>query len=117
MSLPMYKTSGSPGPCLSPNHRGEALSIRVVVAWLVVLAATMSSTVTIAHEPVASGKQVQASDTENQTNYLSVKLFVDDDEPSSRAYWEPRLRQRLEWASDVLEQHCRLRLEVIAAET
>lgn len=48
---------------------------------------------------------------------VPVKLLVDDDEPAIRTIWEPRLRNRLAEASQILEQHCGVRLEVAAVDT
>jgi hypothetical protein len=48
---------------------------------------------------------------------LPVKILVDDREPSVRAVWEARLRKRVAAASEVLEHHCRVRLEVVAVGT
>jgi hypothetical protein len=45
---------------------------------------------------------------------LPVKIAVDEDEPTHRTVWEPQLRQRIEAASQVLEQHCGVRLEVVS---
>jgi hypothetical protein len=46
---------------------------------------------------------------------LSVKLLVDGQEPDKA--WETRLRKRLAAASEVLEQQCHLKLEVIGTGT
>lgn len=46
---------------------------------------------------------------------IPVKIFVDDDEPAVKMLWEKRLKDRVEQASDILEQFCRIRLKV--AET
>jgi len=48
---------------------------------------------------------------------IPVKIFVDDEEPFVRKRWEARLRSRVERASDILEHHCRVRFEVVAADT
>ena len=48
---------------------------------------------------------------------IPVKIFVDDEEPFVRKRWEARLRSRIERASDILEQHCRVRFKVVAADT
>jgi hypothetical protein len=47
---------------------------------------------------------------------IPIKILVDDNEPTTRRIWEPRLRRRLAQVSDILEQHCRLRLKVVAVE-
>lgn len=48
---------------------------------------------------------------------IKVKLLVDDDQPDPREVWEPRLRERLQQASDILQKHSGLRLEVVAVDT
>jgi len=48
---------------------------------------------------------------------ISVKLLVDDDEPTHRKIWEARLRARIAIASKVLEEHSGVRLKVVAVET
>ncbi len=48
---------------------------------------------------------------------IPVKLFVDDEEPFVRKLWEARLRARLERASKIFEQHCRVRFEVVGVDT
>ncbi|QDU46569.1 hypothetical protein Mal52_50900 [Symmachiella dynata] len=48
---------------------------------------------------------------------IPVKLFVDDEEPFVRKLWETRLRARLERASKIFEQHCRVRFEVVGVDT
>jgi hypothetical protein len=51
------------------------------------------------------------------TGWISVKILVDDDEPARRPLWEKRLRERVEMASQILQQHCRLGLRVVAVDT
>lgn len=48
---------------------------------------------------------------------IPVKILVDDDEPTHRKVWEPRLRKRIDRASQVLEQHCGIRLKVVSVDT
>ncbi len=48
---------------------------------------------------------------------VPVKLLVDEDEPRHRHLWEERLRARVEAASEVIEKHAGLALEVVAVET
>lgn len=68
-----------------------------------------------AARPVAAA---QAPGTDpKQNNVIKVVLAVDDDELTSKAVWEKRYRQRLAAASQVLEYHCGLRLEVVAQTT
>jgi hypothetical protein len=48
---------------------------------------------------------------------LPVKIAVDEDEPTHRSVWEPRLRERIEAASQILEQHCGVKLSVNSVVT
>jgi hypothetical protein len=48
---------------------------------------------------------------------LPVKILVDQAEPTVQKVWEKRLRRRVQEASAILEQQCRVRLEVIEAGT
>lgn len=48
---------------------------------------------------------------------IPVMLLVDDDEPAVRRLWEKRLRERFTEVSDVFENHCRIRFEVVAVGT
>lgn len=48
---------------------------------------------------------------------IPVKLVVDEDEPTHRSIWEPRLRERVAAASQILVQNCGVQLEVVAVET
>lgn len=45
---------------------------------------------------------------------IPVKILVDEEEPARPLHWERRLRERVEAASAVLEQHARVRLKVVA---
>src|SRR5262245_11602302 len=47
---------------------------------------------------------------------IPVKILVDDDEPAKQLLWERRIRQRVETASDILEQTCRVKLKIVAVE-
>ena len=48
---------------------------------------------------------------------IPVKILADDQEPTVRAVWEKRLRDRLAEASDIFERHCRVRFKVVAVDT
>jgi hypothetical protein len=48
---------------------------------------------------------------------ITVKILVDDNEYRPRGVWEGQLRQRMEKASAVLEEHCGIKLKVVAADT
>lgn len=45
---------------------------------------------------------------------VPVKIYVDEEEPYVRSVWEKRLRDRVRKASDIIEQHCFVRFEVVA---
>jgi hypothetical protein len=45
---------------------------------------------------------------------ITVKILVDDEEPARQFNWEQRLRRRIEAASEILQLHCRVRLQVVA---
>ncbi len=45
---------------------------------------------------------------------ISVKIVVDDKEPTVQRIWEKRYRQRLSEASEIIERHCQIRLAVVA---
>jgi len=48
---------------------------------------------------------------------ISVKILVDDDEPTHRELWESRLRKRVADASAILERHSGIALRVVAVST
>ena len=48
---------------------------------------------------------------------LTVKILVDDDEPTVAARWHHVLKARVDAASAILERTCRVRLKVIAYDT
>lgn len=48
------------------------------------------------------------------TYTIPVKIAVDEDEPTHRSIWEPRLRERIEAASRILEEHCGVKLSVVS---
>ncbi len=52
-----------------------------------------------------------------QVPTISVKILVDDDEPTHRRVWESRLRRRVGAASEVLMRHCGVRLKVVQVST
>lgn len=51
------------------------------------------------------------------TYTVPVKIAVDEDEPTHRTIWEPQLRRRVEDASQVLKEHCGVKLEVVGVVT
>lgn len=48
---------------------------------------------------------------------IPVKLCVDENEPSRRDHWEPKLRKRLAAASQLFEHHCGIRFDAAAVGT
>lgn len=49
-----------------------------------------------------------------QAVVIPVKILVDDDEPTHRQIWEATLRKRVAAASDILERHSGVKLNVVA---
>ncbi len=68
------------------------------------------------NEDTFAGRSLPELTDDTQVGEIPVKILVDDKEPTTRRIWEPRLRRRLGQVSDILEQHCRLRLRVVAVE-
>ena len=48
---------------------------------------------------------------------ITVKILADDNEPTRRKVWEPKLRKRVAEASKVLERHSGVRLKVVEVST
>jgi hypothetical protein len=48
---------------------------------------------------------------------VPVKILVDDEQPAVRSVWEASLRRQIETVSRIFEQFCRVRFEVVAADT
>jgi len=55
--------------------------------------------------------------TSMQPVTITVKLLVDENEPTHRRIWEPKLRKRIAAASKILERHSGVRLKVVAVAT
>jgi len=68
-----------------------------------------------ADPPRPAAKVSAAADDAART--ITVKVLVDEEEPSKRSLWEHRLRDRVAAASEIIEHHCGLKLKVIAADT
>ena len=76
-------------------------------------------------ERIALGEMAASSAPRNwkqplggqQAATIPVKILVDDNQPTRRAVWEPRLRQRIDRASQILQQHSGIRLKVVAIDT
>ncbi len=48
---------------------------------------------------------------------VPVKVLVDEEQPGRRAVWEQDLKNQIELVSRIFEQYCRVRFEVVAADT
>lgn len=68
-------------------------------------------------KPVSSAPGSRNIGDRNQPATITVKLLVDDDEPTHRQIWEAKLRKRVAAASEILEKHCGLKLNVVAVQT
>jgi hypothetical protein len=51
-----------------------------------------------------------------ESNVITVKVVVDDDEVRQRRVWEPVIRARIDKVSAALEAHCGMKLRVVAVE-
>jgi hypothetical protein len=60
-------------------------------------------------------KNLPAADDPART--ITVKIFVDEKEPSKSSVWQRRLRDRVAAASDILERTCGMRFKVVATGT
>jgi hypothetical protein len=69
-----------------------------------------------AEQPKPAEVQNAVAKPERKEVTIAVKIAVDDDEPTHRTVWEPRLRQRIAQASEVLERHCGIKLAVTSVE-
>ena len=58
----------------------------------------------------------EARSSPSEPVVIPVKLFLDEDEPTRRDLWEPRLRDRLQVASDVFMQHAGVRFRIVSIE-
>lgn len=52
-----------------------------------------------------------------QSSSISVKIFVDEEEATRPAIWSRRLRARIAEASEILQKHCGMGLEVVDTGT
>jgi len=68
-----------------------------------------------ADPPRPAAKLSAAADDAART--ITVKVLVDEEEPSKRSLWERRLRDRVAAASDIIEHHCGMKLKVIGTDT
>ena len=48
---------------------------------------------------------------------IAVKILADDNEPTYRKIWEPKLRKRIREASKILDRQCGVRLKVVEVTT
>lgn len=56
---------------------------------------------------------IKSAPTKPKVTTIPVKILVDEEERASEAAWHKRLSGRIQAASNILEQHCFIRLEVI----
>ena len=83
-----------------------------------IYAFTGDSTLELKHR--FSVDAASSSDESKQTRPIAIDavvtvpimILVDDDEPRRREIWERELRERVEQASDIFEQACRIRFEI-----
>ncbi len=66
-------------------------------------------------EPNLPPKISHAADDPART--ITVKIFVDEKEPSKPAVWQRRLRERVAAASEILDRTCGMRFKVIDTGT
>ena len=67
--------------------------------------------------PSAVDAQLTIPTTVAESATITVKILADDNEPTHRQLWEPRLRKRVAEASAILERHSGVRLKVIEVST
>ncbi len=71
--------------------------------------------------PVAEARHLalakRTPEEDEAARTITVKILVDEEEPSRRAIWERRLRDRVAAASEILNRYCGMKLKVIAADT
>jgi hypothetical protein len=65
----------------------------------------------------AVGRRLEGAKDLRSVGTLPVLILADDDQRYARRVWEKLFRQRVEAASDILHKHCRMRLEIVAAQT
>jgi len=72
-------------------------------------------------EPDPRGQRAQFSDGKLIGPFpprtVTVKLLVDDDQPSVQRVWEPKLRKRIATASTIFQRHCNVTLKVVEVGT
>jgi hypothetical protein len=77
----------------------------------------LSTALPPAQEPVIAAKVVldpsNIGPARLRSPTITVKIFVDEEEPTRQAVWSRRLRLRIAEASEILQKHCGIGLEVI----
>jgi len=73
----------------------------------------------IGEMPVADPPPVAklSPEADDAARTITVKVLVDEEEPSKRSLWERRLRDRVAAACEIIEHHCGMKLKVIATDT
>ncbi len=66
--------------------------------------------------PTESPLQVQGIAAAPPTLVIPVKILFDQDEISSRAAWEKRMRARFEQVSRIFKQHCFVEFKIVAID-
>lgn len=69
------------------------------------------------NEPLASPLAPVRLGNQQDRTTVTVKIVVDDDEPTHRRIWEGKLRNRISKASALLSRQCGIKLKVVAVET
>lgn len=65
-------------------------------------------------QPIADPKPFAA---QQAVTTIEVKVFADDDQPTHRSIWVPKLRQRVKAASEILERQSGIRLKIVEVST
>jgi len=64
-----------------------------------------------------AGRDLLSSEPLDKVHVIRVKLAIDDDRPANQEVWDARLKKRVKAASDIFEECCRIRFEVVAVDT
>ncbi|MBX3411937.1 MAG: hypothetical protein KF708_04405 [Pirellulales bacterium] len=68
----------------------------------------------VARRPIDSGLERAPS---REVATVTVRIYVDEEERMTPAYWQDRLQKRVEAASQIFEQCCGVRFKVVATGT
>ncbi len=67
--------------------------------------------------PVPTPNPIRGAERPPETVTINVKVLADDNEPTHRRIWEPKLRKRISEASKILEKQSGIRLNVVEVTT